>query len=870
VANNGSKLSTGLPHLDSVLRGITAGDNLVWLISSLEEYLPFVRPYCDYARRSGRRLIYLRFAKHDPLLEESPGVEVHHLDPGQGFEPLVIEIQNIVEEAGLGTYYLFDCLSDLAVDWSSDRMLGNFFMLICPYILDHGGLAYFALLKHAHSFHTTRPVTNTAQIVLDVYSHDGTLYIRTRKADRPYAKTMYMLYAWQGDEFLPVTASGLNTEVMAQSYALGLRSTDRSVGIWGGIFARAEELHAALQRGEQPQEDVEALVAHLLQMLAGSEGRIFRLAQKHLGLSELLDIRRRMIGTGPIGGKSIGMVLAQAILRKSEPAWADFLEPHDSFYIGADVFYTYLVENGLWWIKQKQKDPDAYLDGLQLARHRMRNGVFPDYIMEEFADLIAYFGHSPIAVRSSSLLEDSFDIAFAGKAKSVFCMNQGSPEERLSDFVAAVKSVYASGMSEESLEYRSAHDLLGRDEQMSILVQRVSGMAHDHWFFPHVAGVGLSFNPYVWSPDIDPAAGVLRLVFGLGTRAVDTTDDDFTRVIALNAPERQVADSPHSARQYAQRKMDLLDLDSHEHISREFLDVAADCPDLPLELFATRDRELESLTAGRGSGEIAPWFLTFESLVKRTDFVERMRRMLSILQEAYEHPVDIEFTANFTDEGVYKIGLLQCRPMQVKTDGIAVEPPAALDDRDCILDSPGPVVGFSREVFVDRIIYVVPSAYSELPLSDRYAVAKLIGKVASTESSNGGRRTLLLGPGRWGTSEPFLGIPISFGSIKTVCAICEIVTMREGLTPDVSLGTHFFSELVEKDVLYFVLHPESERHFLNSSLLESAANKLTEIVPDAERWEPVVRVVQPLDSDPRKTLRLNASAPEQRVVCYWR
>jgi hypothetical protein len=681
---------------------------------------------------------------------------------------------------------------------------------------------------------------------------------------------MYMLHALEDDRFFPVTGSGKNTEVLSQSPWNRQRSTNKRLGIWSSVFVRAEQVQSALERGDEPWEDVQALVDRSLRMLAGNSGRIFQLAQKHLDLSDLLDIRRRMIGTGPIGGKSIGMLLAQAILKKADPSWNEFLECHDSFYIGADVFYTYLVENGLWWIKQKQKDPDAYLDGLELARHQMRNGSFPDYIMEQFADLLDYYGPSPIVVRSSSLLEDSFDCAYAGKATSVFCMNQGSPEQRMDEFVSAVKAVYASGMSVDSLRYRSAHGLLGRDEQMSILVQRVSGMAHGRWFFPHVSGVGLSFNPYAWSPDIDPEAGVLRLVFGLGTRAVDTSVDDFAHIIALNAPERQVGDTPDAVRRYSQHKVDSLDLESHGHVSQEFMELAPRCPDLPLDLLASRDHEVERLAAKRGPKDVFPWFLSFDRLVRETDFVERMRQMLGILREAYGHPVDIEFSANFRSEKLYRINLLQCRPMRAKTDAIAAEPPVKLSDEDRIIDSQGPVVGSSRDVSVDRLIYVVPSEYSELVLNDRYAIAKLIGRLAGTGAAGNSHHTLILGPGRWGTAEPFLGVPISFSEISTACAVCEIVTMREGLTPDVSLGTHFFNELVETDILYFALYPDRQEDFLNRDLLQSAPNKLTDLVPDAARWAPVVRVLDPFEWKRGKTLRLNANAPKQRVVCYWR
>jgi hypothetical protein len=486
--------------------------------------------------------------------------------------------------------------------------------------------------------------------------------------------------------------------------------------------------------------------------------------------------------------------------------------------------------------------------------------------MEQFGELLDYFGQSPIIVRSSSLLEDSYESTFAGKAASVFCINQGSREERLNAFVSALKAVYASGMSEEALKYRSAHGLLGQDEQMSILVQRVSGTGHGRWFFPHLAGVGLSFNPYVWSPYIDPAAGVLRLVVGLGTRAVDTSANDFARVIALNAPERQPVRSPEEAKNVAQRRMDLLDLESNEHVASYFTDVASKCPDLPLDLFASRDEEAARMAEERGRKDVFPWFLSFEKLINETDFVDRMREMLALLQEAYGHPVDIEFAANFREDRTYSINLLQCRPMLGRSDEIAAEPPADLNEENCVLDSRGPVIGFSREVLVDRIIYVVPSEYSELLHKDRYAIARLIGELADIDTKTTGRRTLLLGPGRWGTVEPFVGIPISFTEIKSVCAICEIVAMREGLTPAASLGNHMVNELVETNILYFTLFPETG--FLNKSLLETAPNKLGDLLPDETRWAKVVRVLDPLEWEGGATLQLNASVTKQRVVCY--
>ena len=133
------------------------------------------------------------------------------------------------------------------------------------------------------------------------------------------------------------------------------------------------------------------------------------------------------------------------------------------------------------------------------ARRRILTGRFPEYLVKEFAEMLDYFGQSPIIVRSSSLLEDNYGNAFAGKYESVFCANQGPHAKRLQDFLSAVQAVYASSMSEKALRYRAQRGLLDRDEQMSLLVQRVSGGCHGSLFFPQVAGVALSRNPYVWN-----------------------------------------------------------------------------------------------------------------------------------------------------------------------------------------------------------------------------------------------------------------------------------------------------------------------------------------------------------------------------------
>jgi hypothetical protein len=515
-------------------------------------------------------------------------------------------------------------------------------------------------------------------------------------------------------------------------------------------------------------------------------------------------------------------------------------------------------------VRQNQRNPETFLDGADQARQNILNGKLPDYIVSQLEKMLDYFGQSPIIVRSSSLLEDNYGNSFAGKYESVFCANQGSREKRLDDFLAAVRTIYASTMSEKALRYRAQRGLLDQDEQMALLVMRVSGEMHGRNFFPHMAGVGFSFNPYAWSEYIDPEAGVMRLVFGLGTRAVDRSDDDYTRLVALNAPNRRPEANFDEVREHAQRRVDYLDLEANQLVSGEFTELVAQHPELPLEMVASQDRSDE---AHRSQ---AAWVPTFDRVLTETKLVEDMRRILATLERAYASPVDIEFTANLLDTGGYKINLLQCRTLQVRGTDAAAPPKIEIDPEARVIEARGAVIGHSRLVNVDVFVYVVPEVYGHLPIQKRFEVARLIGQINRGMAARGAERIMLLGPGRWGTSSPSLGIPVSFADINNVSVLCEIVAMRQDLVPDVSLGTHFLSELVEMDMLYLALFPKQGENYIRTEFFEESPNALLDLVPSAEKWQEGVKVIDTRGLAANgASAKLSADAVAQKVICYF-
>ena len=845
---------TGLPGLDEVIRGLRPGDNVVWQVETIDDYTPLVTPFVRAARSAGRRIVYHRFARH-PALVTDDGVEVHALDPSVGFESFTASIHASVERAGRGACHVFDCLSDLAADWCSDLMLGNFFRVTCPYLFELDTITYFAVLRDGHSLEAVQAIRSTTQLLVDVFRRARTRYVHPIKVDGRHSPTMYLPHAWEDGAFRPLTESAVLAEALADTYGRRLDPAAR-LDVWDRRFLEARAIQEAVRAGMRPWGDEITSFRSLVRMMLTRDERLAALAERYLDLGDLLAIRRRMIGTGLVGGKAAGMLVARAVLEVTDPAWRNRFEPHDSWFIGADVFYTYLVRNGAWRARRDQRSRASLLDGADEARARLLTGTFPPFVVQQCVAMLDYYGQSPIIVRSSSLLEDGFGNAFTGKYESVFCPNQGAPEDRLEAFLTAVRTVYASAMSEAALRYRDDRGLLERDEQMAILVQRVSGAVHGRFFYPQAAGVALSYNPYVWNHAIDPDAGVVRLVFGMGTRAVDRSDDDYTRIIALNAPQLRPETSLDEATEYAQRRVDVLDLEANRFTSAPIDEVVAESPLLPIELFATRRR-------GPGGG----WVLTFEKLLWATPLVEEMRSLLAALRDAYRYPVDVEFTANFLAGGDFRLNLVQCRPLQVKEGGIVPPPPDGLPDDAIVASSRGPIVGQSTSARVDRVIFVDPDTYATLPTQDRYEVARVIGRV--TRSDDAARRVLLLGPGRWGTTTPSLGVPVSFAEIRRVAALGEIMRLGD-VIPDVSLGSHFFNDLVESGMLYVAVYPTHPGHRLDEALLRAAPNLLPELLPDDARLAHVVRVVDfPLPGDDR-ALWLHADCVRQEVMSYLR
>ncbi len=409
--------------------------------------------------------------------------------------------------------------------------------------------------------------------------------------------------------------------------------------------------------------------------------------------------------------------------------------------------------------------------------------------------------HYPV----SSLLEDAFGNAFAGKYDSIFLVNQGA-EKRI-DLVESVRKIFASTMNEDALTYRLQRGLDQQDEQMALLVQRVSGSYRKHYFFPDLAGVGISYNNFVWKEGMDPKAGMLRLVAGLGTRAVNRVENDYPRTVALDNPQYRPHASLEEARRFSQHDLDVLNIENNALETISFLEKANEGLNIKLDLFGTKDQETTQRLRELGHYDREAWILTFDNLLARSSLTGVMHRMLKKLEEIYDYPVETEFTVNFTQANAYKINLLQCRPVQTKGQAQRVKMPTDITYDRIFLSIEGNFMGGSVVQNIARIIFVDPLAYSELPISDKYSIARLIGKLNRLVKNRDVTPVMLLGPGRWGTTTPSLGVPVRFSEINNVSFLGEIAYTAGNLMPELSFGTHFFQDLVENRIFFVAIFP---------------------------------------------------------------
>lgn len=825
--------STGIAGLDEMLDGLRAGDCVVWQVEDLELATEIFAPFVQHSLTSSTPVCYLRFGTNEPLI--ASGAEIIDLDPRVGFEGFTSALNRVIVSHGSRVAYIFDPLSELVTAWRSDLAAANFFRVTVPYLFQANAISYVPMIAGAHTFATRTTISDCAQVLVDVQ----------RVLGEPI---FHPLKAWLRD-----FKSGFYRISGHQVEDLKIAAGDSPKDYWQQVSERG---YVALTSGDDAE--ITKVRHELIDMMLSRGGKLEDFCRRFMSLPDLLELASREIGTGFIGGKSVGMLVARAILAADEKdRFTKHLEPHDSYFLGSDLFFLYIIANGWWPLWAEQKTPTGYFTvGAQL-HERLLDGKFPPQVRSRFIKMLEYYGQAPIIVRSSSLLEDNFGNAFAGKYDSVFCTNQGDIATRLREFENAVRTVYASIMAPDALAYRRNRGLDKSNEQMAILIQRVSGCLHGDYFFPHAAGVGNSSNIYVWDARLDPEAGLLRLVFGLGTRAVDRTLSDYPRLVALDEPTLPVDVRDPSS--HSQRYVDVLSLAKGDLVTVPLVDLVDTDIGADWSLFASPDHQ--TITRFRQAGRKlakTPKLLDFNKLLATTDFAETMRAILTKLQAAYDYPVDIEYTVNIAADGNPKINIVQCRPLQTSGLGSRISMPTQVSAEKVLISQHGNFMGGNVCQQIKYVILVRAKEYLSLSQQDRYGVARAIGRLNQRLK---GAPFMIAGPGRWGTTTPSLGVPAHFTEISNAAVLAEFTYPQGNFRPELSQGSHFFQEIVEQGTFYLALFAQRKDVVFNTEMLTSRPNELTKIVPELAGLAEVLHVVSFED------LTLYSDVTTQQVIC---
>ncbi len=575
----------------------------------------------------------------------------------------------------------------------------------------------------------------------------------------------------------------------------------------------------------------------LIRTLISDQLGYVKIAKDWFTISDLIEIRNRKIGQGKIGGKSAGMLLAASILKQAgdEEICSSFTIP-ESYFLGADLTYTFMALNGLmYWNDQKYKLEEQIRAEYPRIQREFLEGELPNDILEKLSELLERVGDKPLIVRSSSLLEDSFGTSFAGKYESHFCPNQGTSIENLRNLSQAIIRIYASIFNPDALMYRRTRGLQDYDERMAVLIQEVQGDRYGRYYMPHAAGVAFSRNLYRWSPQLRREDGYLRLVWGLGTRAVDRVGNDYPRLVALSHPLQYPQSSAQAIRRYSQKYVDLIDLEDNSYrtsLISEALDL-----DYPVLRYLTQVEKggyLATLHTKLIEGGTRNLVFTFDELLRRTPFANRLRRMLKILEKNYQAPVDIEFTVRIIDpkskQPETRISLLQCRP-QSHLEESTVPLPQDLFQEDVVF-STRRLAPQGRVSNIDFVLFVPPENYYSLPEpAARAQVGRTIGQLNAILKDE---TFICLGPGRWGTSNPDLGINIGYADIYRTRALVELTGRGIGLEPEASFGTHFFQDLVESNIYPLAIYLDDEDMVFNRNFFYNTSNSIEKFLPEPE------------------------------------
>ena len=504
------------------------------------------------------------------------------------------------------------------------------------------------------------------------------------------------------------------------------------------------------------------------------------------------------IGDGSLGGKGRGLAFLDHII-KVHPEFNQLsgmtVQIPKTLVLCTDVFDQFMEQNDLYEIALSDTPDEEIL-------HRFLEGQLPDSYIEDFFTFFEAT-HSPIAIRSSSLLEDSHYQPFAGIYSTYMIPQLDDKEEMLKMLAAAIKSVYASVFFRDSKAYMTATSNVIDQEKMAVILQEVVGNNYDGRFYPNLSGVLRSLNFYPIGNE-KAEEGIASLALGLGKYIVEGGQ---TLRVSPYHPEKVLQTSElHIALRDTQNTFYALDMN---HVGTDFqvddgfnmlhLKVKDAVKDGSLNFIAsTYNADDQVIRDGLYEG--GRKLITFNGLLRQgiIPFPQVLQMSMKFASEAMRRPVEIEFACNINADRTADFYLLQIRPI-VDSKQELLEDITEIADEKCLIRSHNSLGHGTSEEITDVLYVKYDDTFSA---ADNVKIAEEIGRI-NQKFVDEGRNYVLIGPGRWGSSDSWLGVPVKWPDISAARIIVEVALKNYRVDP--SQGTHFFQNMTSFGVGYFTV-----------------------------------------------------------------
>ncbi len=513
------------------------------------------------------------------------------------------------------------------------------------------------------------------------------------------------------------------------------------------------------------------------------------------------------IGNGKLGGKAQGLVDIQAILKKNfnTKAYSDFsISIPRMTVISTDLFDSFMQLNKLYDIAYGEEADDR-------IAHTFQKASLPVPLVGDLYALISKV-KSPLAIRSSSLLEDTLYEPFAGVYETKMTPNnQINKEERFHKLTEAIKYVYASTFFKNAKNYFKAIEKNIVEEKMAVIIQEVVGNRNNDRFYPDISGVARSYNYYA-TGQTKPKDGVVSLALGLGKIIVDEGISwNFSPKFPKIYPPYNTIDELLMNTQTSFWAVNMGKIPVYDPVKETEYLVKSDLKDAEMDgtlsfLSSTYDPQADKIYPGLINNGIK--LINFAPILQlnQIPLVEIVKRLLDISEKVLNCSVEIEFALTINPKtGIpARLGFLQVRPMLVSKEKIEIGFSEMRDTNVLIASENALGNGYSK--IITDVVYVKPDKF------DTRATNKIASEIEQINQNliKLKRLYLLIGFGRWGSSDPWLGIPTSWSQVGGAKVIVES-TLPE-INVDLSQGTHFFHNLINFRVSYFSIRHTSKYH----------------------------------------------------------